>query len=190
MTSLAHLASSPKSKLVALNTKIYNARHHNQSLRQSIALARHSVTRAKTKKDSVHRNLDSLHRENLRRTASHDRNSTSFRINQRECQSLQAKLRVLEQETKEIDTETISVKEKIKQEEEASISLVSLSVRIKGDLVKKKNYLARLRKLYANLEQRKKGSDTKIKNKTDLLAHRTTEIKNRLKKIRLLSSEL
>tara|TARA_B100000780_G_scaffold102580_1_gene71735 strand:- start:162 stop:455 length:294 start_codon:yes stop_codon:yes gene_type:complete len=97
---------------------------------------------------------------------------------------------VLEEETKEIDTETISIKEKIKQEEEAGRQLRHLRVSIKGDLVKKTNYLARLRKLYANLEQRKKGSDTKIKNKTDLLAHRTTEIKNRLKKIRLLSNEL
>ena len=190
MTSLAHLASSPKSKLVALNTKIYSARHHNQSLRQSIAHARHSVARAKTKKDSVHRNLDSLHRQNLRSTASHDRNSTSFRINQRECHTKSNQLRVLEEETKEIDTETISIKEKIKQEEEAGRQLRHLRVSIKGDLVKKTNYLARLRKLYANLEQRKKGSDTKIKNKTDLLAYRTTEIKNRLKKIRLLSNEL
>ena len=90
-SSLSMQAASPNSKIYALNTQIHHARQSNNQLRQLVQEKQHVLRRTKAKSDALRCNLNSLHRETLRTTSNHAKNTKATSISSKQCVTLQHK---------------------------------------------------------------------------------------------------
>ena len=140
-SSLSMQAASPNSKIYALNTQIHNARQSNNRLRQLVQERKHVLQRTRAKSDALRCNLNSLHRETLRTTSNHAKNTKATNISSKQCATLQNKITKTRAKTQHVRNATQHLASKIKQEEQASIQLKRLSVGIRSDLVKQMRLL-------------------------------------------------
>ena len=187
---LSAQASSPKSKLYALNTKIHDSSKENNFLRALIKKQKFELMRVEAKIKEIQYNLNSLHREKLRNTNDYKRDHKATNISSKECSSLQGRIKILKDETDLIQRESDLVDEKIKKEKDAGTKLRHLSVSIRVELVKKMRLLASKKKQLAGLEQREKGSRIKLNLKADLVSHKIKDLQSLCLEIERLSNGL
>ena len=186
-SSLSYQASSPKSKMFALNTQIHNAKNSNNDLRQAIKQAKHKLLRTQTTIDSVNSNCDSLHRFNQRTTAKKLLYTTKSSISSKKCTTLQHKIEELQKDTSAVNRLNATVRRNISHEEEAGRRLKRLSVGVRAALVKSARSLATKKQLLSSLEHQEKGSTAKLNNRQNTTQHHVQAIQTVLKEIEQLS---
>ena len=189
-SSLSMQAASPNSKIYALNTQIHHARQSNNQLRQLVQEKQHVLRRTKAKSDALRCNLNSLHRETLRTTSNHAKNTKATSISSKQCVTLQHKITKTRAKTLTLTQATQHLVSKIKQEEHASIQLKRLSVGIRSDLVKQMRLLASKKQILSSLKHQSQGSTAKFNHKNDIVTHKTKVIVDLLKDIERLSKDL